>query len=56
MERVIDELGGLGSCPAHVEADFADRRAPGRVIDHALTQFGAVDVVIANHARQSPAR
>ena len=53
MTRVIEELGGLGPRLAHIEADFVDPDEPGRVIDHAIAQFGAVDVVIANHARSA---
>jgi 3-oxoacyl-[acyl-carrier protein] reductase len=43
-------LGGLGPHLAHIEADLAAADAPPRVIEHARTQFGAVDALIANHA------
>jgi 3-oxoacyl-[acyl-carrier protein] reductase len=36
-----------------VAADFADPEAPARVIATAVEAFGAVDVVVANHARSS---
>ncbi len=52
--RVIEELGGLGARLEHVEADFVDPEAPRRVIDHAVERFGAVDVLIANHAMSAP--
>jgi 3-oxoacyl-[acyl-carrier protein] reductase len=53
VEAVIEELGGLGPRLAHAEADFADPAAPGRVIAAAVEAFGAVDVLVANHARGS---
>ncbi|MDX2974410.1 SDR family oxidoreductase [Kribbella solani] len=37
----------------HVSADFAAPDAPGQVIAAAVEAFGAVDVVVANHARSS---
>jgi 3-oxoacyl-[acyl-carrier protein] reductase len=36
-----------------VTADFADPEAPGRVIEAAVEAFGRVDVLVANHARDS---
>jgi 3-oxoacyl-[acyl-carrier protein] reductase len=53
LERLIEELGGLGARLDHVEADFADPGAPRRVIDHAVQRFGGVDVLIVNHARSA---
>jgi 3-oxoacyl-[acyl-carrier protein] reductase len=47
---VRDELGGD---VVWVEEDFADPDAPQRVIDAAVGAFGAVDVLVANHARDS---
>jgi 3-oxoacyl-[acyl-carrier protein] reductase len=52
-EAVIEELGGLGPRLAHVEADFADPLAPARVMSEAVSAFGVVDVLVANHARSS---
>jgi 3-oxoacyl-[acyl-carrier protein] reductase len=52
-DAVIAGLGGLGPRLAHVEADFADPLAPARVIDAAVTTFGGVDILVANHARES---
>jgi 3-oxoacyl-[acyl-carrier protein] reductase len=54
QERVIDELGGLGDQLDHIEADFADPDAPRLVINYAVDRFGAVDVLVANHARSAP--
>jgi len=39
---------------AWVEEDFADPEAPRRVIDAAVEAFGGVDVLVANHATDSP--
>ena len=47
------ELGGIGERLAHVEADLADPTAPAAVIAAAVERFGAVDVLVANHARSS---
>ena len=52
-EAVIDALGGLGPRLAHVEADLADPVAPERVMSEAVSAFGAVDVLVANHAHSS---
>jgi 3-oxoacyl-[acyl-carrier protein] reductase len=51
--EVIAELGGIGPRLRHVEADFADPAAPRAVIDEAVRAFGRVDVLVANHARDS---
>jgi 3-oxoacyl-[acyl-carrier protein] reductase len=53
VEAVLEELGGTGPGLAHVEADLADPDAPARVVAHALETFGAIDVLVANHARSS---
>lgn len=54
VERVLDELGGdAGDRLAHVEADLADPAAPAFVIGFAVQRFGAVNVLVANHARSS---
>lgn len=53
VEAVLEELGGVGERLAHVEADLAEPVAPATVIAHALERFGAVDVLVANHARSS---
>ena len=37
-----------------IEADFADPDAPRQVIEAAVAAFGAVDVLVANHATDSP--
>jgi 3-oxoacyl-[acyl-carrier protein] reductase len=53
VAAVLDELGGAGERLAHFEADLAEPAAPATVIAHALERFGAVDVLVANHARSS---
>ncbi len=53
MAAVIEELGGLGPRLEHVEADLADPAAGRAVIARAVSAFGAVDVLVANHARSS---
>jgi 3-oxoacyl-[acyl-carrier protein] reductase len=53
VSAVIEELGGFGPRLRHIEADFSDPDAPRQVIDFAVGEFGAVDVLIANHARSS---
>ncbi|HEU5030638.1 MAG TPA: SDR family oxidoreductase [Spirillospora sp.] len=53
VEEVLGALGGVGPRLAHVAADFAEADAPGRVVRRAVEVFGAVDVVVANHARSA---
>lgn len=50
---IVELLGGAGPRLRHVAADFADPQAPARVVAAAVSAFGAVDVVVANHARSS---
>ncbi|UJW29692.1 SDR family oxidoreductase [Saccharothrix sp. AJ9571] len=50
---IVEALGGESRRLRHVAADFAEPQAPGQVIARALEAFGAVDVVVANHARSS---
>jgi 3-oxoacyl-[acyl-carrier protein] reductase len=54
IQELIEELGGIGPCLGHIEADFSDPQAPRRVIDYAVGELGALDALIANHARSSP--
>jgi 3-oxoacyl-[acyl-carrier protein] reductase len=37
----------------HLEADFLDPEAPGRVLAAAVEAFGRVDILVCNHARSS---
>ncbi|GLY40754.1 3-ketoacyl-ACP reductase [Amycolatopsis sp. NBRC 101858] len=50
---IVELLGGEGHRLRHIAADFADPQAPGLVVGAAAEAFGAVDVVVANHARSS---
>ena len=50
---IVELLGGEGPRLRHVAADFADTQAPERVVAAAVKAFGAVDVLVANHARSS---
>ena len=53
VPALLEELGGAGPRLAHVEADLAGPAAPARVVEHAVATFGAIDVLVANHARSS---
>jgi 3-oxoacyl-[acyl-carrier protein] reductase len=53
VAAVVEELGGAGPRLSHVEADLADPAAPAAVVEHAVKAFGAIDVLVANHARSS---
>jgi 3-oxoacyl-[acyl-carrier protein] reductase len=53
VDGVLSDLGGVGARLRHFEAELGDPDAPQRLIDHAMAEFGAVDVLIANHARSS---
>lgn len=53
VEAVLRELGGPGPRLAHVSVDLEDPRAAPEVVDRAVEAFGAVDVLVANHARAS---
>lgn len=50
---IVEALGGEGPRLRHVAADFADPQAPAQVLAAAVESFGAVDIVVANHARSS---
>ena len=52
-QGVLDELATIGPPLECLEADFGDPEAPRRVIEHAAGELGAVDVLVANHARSS---
>ncbi len=56
MASVIEALGGLGDRLAHLEADLAGPGAPERVLAEAHRAFGAVDILVANHAHDSEQR
>jgi 3-oxoacyl-[acyl-carrier protein] reductase len=49
----LDDLGASRGRLAHIQADLGDPAAPARVIDSAIEEFGAIDVLVVNHARSS---
>ncbi len=53
VDAVIAELGGLSDRLEHVEADLGEPDAPRRVIESAMSAFGAVDALVVNHAHGS---
>jgi NAD(P)-dependent dehydrogenase (short-subunit alcohol dehydrogenase family) len=53
VDAVIAELGGLSDRLGHVEADLGEPEAPLRVIESAMSAFGAVDALVVNHAHGS---
>jgi len=53
MDAVIGEIGGISDRLEHVEADLGDPDAPQRVIEFAMSAFGAVDALVVNHAHGS---
>lgn len=53
VQGLIEALGGESDRLRSVEADFADPEAPRRVVEFAVEQFGALDILIANHARSA---
>ena len=53
VAALLEELGGAGERLAHAEADLADPAAPAALVEQALATFGAIDVLVANHARSS---
>jgi 3-oxoacyl-[acyl-carrier protein] reductase len=52
-DGIVELLGGVGPRLRHVAADFADPSTPAQVVNAAVEAFGAVDIVVANHARSS---
>lgn len=53
IDGVLEDLGGTGPRLAHLAADFEDPSAPAAVVRHAIEVFGAVDILVVNHARTS---
>jgi 3-oxoacyl-[acyl-carrier protein] reductase len=47
---VLRELGGASERLAHVEADLSQEQAAAVVVDAAVEAFGAVDILVVNHA------
>lgn len=53
VDALIDELGGASDRLQHIEADLGDPDASRRVIERAIEEFGAVDILVVNHAAGS---
>ena len=55
MDVVLAELGAAQGARRveHLEVDFLDPEAPGRVLAAAVEAYGHVDVLVCNHARSS---
>jgi len=53
VDVLLAELGSVGPRLRHIETDLAEPDAPQFVIDFAAAEFGAVDALVANHARSS---
>jgi 3-oxoacyl-[acyl-carrier protein] reductase len=53
VAAVVEELGGEGPRLRHVAVDLEEPDAPRRLVEQAVDAFGALDVVVANHARSS---
>jgi 3-oxoacyl-[acyl-carrier protein] reductase len=49
--ELVAELRQAGARVEHVAADLADKDAPEAVVLRAVTAYGHLDVVVANHAR-----
>jgi 3-oxoacyl-[acyl-carrier protein] reductase len=48
-----EEVDGLDGRVARVSCDLAEPDAPARLIDRAVDELGAIDVLVVNHARSS---
>ncbi|WKG02505.1 SDR family NAD(P)-dependent oxidoreductase [Mycolicibacterium sp. HK-90] len=55
LERTVDEVSAFGRCCVALTADVRDLAAMRSVVDTALTQFGGIDVAIANGLGSGPA-
>jgi 3-oxoacyl-[acyl-carrier protein] reductase len=54
-DGVIAALGAPGDRVASIECDLAEADAPAALVDAAIERFGALDVLVVNHARSSHA-
>ncbi len=49
----VDGLGGAGPTLDHIELDLAAPDAPDLLVRHTVDRFGALDILVINHARSS---
>jgi len=52
-QSIVEALGAGPDRLAHLEADLAVPEAPARLIAATAERFGAIDVLVVNHARSS---
>ncbi|HTU31898.1 MAG TPA: SDR family oxidoreductase [Solirubrobacteraceae bacterium] len=52
-QALVDDLNAAGATAAHLSADLAEPDAPAALVAAACEQFGALDVLVANHARST---
>lgn len=50
---VLDALGGPGPDLDHVQFDLADPDSPALLVEQTIDRFGALDLLVINHARSS---
>ncbi len=50
---VLDLLGGPGPELDHIELDLAHPHSPAELVDRTIARFGALDLLVVNHARSS---
>ena len=53
LDAVLHELGGSGGSLAHRSLDLGRPTGPAELVDAVIERFGAIDVLVANHARSS---
>ncbi|GAA4207840.1 SDR family oxidoreductase [Actinocatenispora rupis] len=53
-DAIVAELRAAGRRAEYVDADFTDPAAPAAVLDAGVAAFGRVDILVANHARNTP--
>ena len=52
-DAVLTALGGPGPDLDHVQLDLADPDSPAELVDRTVDRFGALDMLVVNHARSS---
>ena len=52
-DAVLRELGGPGTDLDHVQLDLADPDSPAELAERTIERFGALDLLVVNHARSS---
>ena len=52
-DAVLHGLGGPGPDLDHVQLDLADPDSPAELVERTIERFGALDLLVVNHARSS---